>query len=100
MKVRRVVTGHSPSGKSIFVSDSKVEAPAFGMLPGTFFHRLWKADAAPSFPDSGEEPGGHAFFPPKGGFRFMMMTIPPHETTEIVGDKRALMAEVKAGLPG
>lgn len=100
MKLRRVVTGHNASGKSVFVSDTEVEAPAFGLLPGSFFHRLWSADVPPSFPDSGKEPGGHGFFPPKGGFRFMIMTIPPHDTTEIVGDKRALAAEAKAGLPG
>lgn len=100
MKVRRVVTGHNASGKSVFVSDSEVDAPAYGIMPGSFFHRLWSADAPPSFPDDGREPGGTAFFPPRGGYRFMLMTIPPHDSVEVAGDKRALAAEARKGLPG
>ena len=101
MKVRRVVTGHNAAGKSVFVSDTQIEAPAFGIMPGSFFHRLWSADAPPTFPDNGEEPKGASyFFPPKGGYRFMIMTIPPHDSVKIEGDKRALVAEGRAGLPG
>ena len=100
MKVRRVVTGHNAAGKAVIVSDTKIGAPAYGIMPGSFFHKLWTADAPPSFPDDGREPGGKGFFPPKGGYRFMMMTLPPHDSVNIVGDKRALAAEGKAGLPG
>lgn len=100
MKVRRVVTGHNTTGKAVFVSDTQVDAPAYGIMPGSFFHRLWSADAPPSFPDDGSEAGGEAFFPPKGGYRFMMMTMPPHDSVNVVGDKRAMAAEAKKGLPG
>lgn len=100
MKVRRVVTGHDAAGKSVFVSDTQIEAPAYGIMPGSFFHKLWSADVPPSFPDGGKDPRATDFFPPRGGFRFMLMTIPPHDSVEIVGDKRALAAEARAGLPG
>ena len=100
MKVRRVVTGHNASGKAVFVSDTEVDAPAYGIMPGSFFHKLWSADAPPSFPDDGKESGGPAFFPLKGGYRFIIMTLPPHDSVNVVGDKRTLAAEARAGLPG
>lgn len=39
MNVRRVVTGHDASGKSVFVSDEAVASP-----PHTGLHRLWGGD--------------------------------------------------------
>lgn len=72
MNVRRVVTGHDASGKSVFVSDEAV-APQ----PVTGFHRLWGGDETPQFPDDGSMPEHHMYFPPIGGFRFGMFSIPP-----------------------
>ncbi|MGO4445566.1 cupin domain-containing protein [Mycobacterium sp. 2YAF39] len=72
MDVRRVVTGHDESGKSVFASDEKVAA-----LPVTGFHRLWGGDATPQFPDDGSVPDHHTYFPPIGGFRFGMFALPP-----------------------
>ena len=100
MKVRRVVTGHNAAGKAVFVSDTEIDAPAYGIMPGSLFHKLWSADTPPSFPDDGKEPASKGFFPPKGGYRFMLMTVPPHDSVEVVGDKRARVAEARAGLPG
>ena len=51
MDVRRVVTGHDTSGKSVFVSDEAVAAQ-----PLTGFHRLWGGDKTPQFPDDGSMP--------------------------------------------
>ena len=44
MKIRRVVTGHTPNGKATVASDTVVDAITIGMLPGAEFHRLWGAD--------------------------------------------------------
>jgi mannose-6-phosphate isomerase-like protein (cupin superfamily) len=77
MDVRRVVTGHDASGKSVFVSDEAVAA-----LPTTGFHRLWGGDATPQFPDDGGVPDHHTYFPPIGGFRFGMFVLPPEGTAE------------------
>jgi mannose-6-phosphate isomerase-like protein (cupin superfamily) len=75
MDVRRVVTGHNASGKSVFVSDESV-APS----PTTGFHRLWGGDSTPQFPDDGSIPDHHMYFPPIGGFRFGMFSLPPAST--------------------
>ena len=77
MKVRRVVTGHDPSGKSVFVSDEAVEPTTVQMMPSAEFHLLWGGDKTPQFPDDGSMPDWRTYFPPIGGFRFGMFTVPP-----------------------
>jgi hypothetical protein len=101
MKVRRVATGHDASGKAIFVSDTEVEGIPLTMLPGAEFHRLWGADAPPGFPDPGSQPTGPSYFPPLGGFRFMMFTVAPISVLQRSKiDPVALRAEMEAKLPG
>jgi mannose-6-phosphate isomerase-like protein (cupin superfamily) len=77
MDVRRVVTGHDANGKAVFVSDEKVAPLTPVLLPGSEFHRLWGSDEAPHFPDDGSPPEQKTYFPPVGGFRFGLFTIPP-----------------------
>ena len=85
MGIRRVVTGHSTDGKAIVASDEVVEPIQLALLPGFEFVRLWGADAPPQFPDDGSMPAHHAYFPPVGGFRFGLFTVPP-ATDVVIGD--------------
>jgi mannose-6-phosphate isomerase-like protein (cupin superfamily) len=102
--VRRVVTGHDASGKAVFVSDERVAPAAPRLLPGSAFHRLWGGDEPPRFPDDGAPPIGDdaAYFPPVGGFRFGMFTLPPAGGGALGPDVDvpAALAEVEALLPG
>jgi mannose-6-phosphate isomerase-like protein (cupin superfamily) len=101
MKVRRVTTGHNAQGKAIVASDVTVDGVALTQLPGAEFHRLWGADVPPRFPDDGSPPEGRQYFPPLGGFRFMMFTVAPHSTSRrAAADRQALAAEMEASLPG
>jgi mannose-6-phosphate isomerase-like protein (cupin superfamily) len=75
--VRRVVTGHSPEGKAVFVSDEKVAVAPMSQGSGGGFHQLWGGDEAPTFPDDGQLPAQATFFPPVGGYRFVVVTMPP-----------------------
>ena len=101
--VRRVVTGHDAGGKAVFASDEQVEPVTLGLMPGSEFHRLWGGDQAPTFPDDGAPPAQPTYFPPVGGFRFGMFTIPGaaagHEAPQ-VDDIAAAMAEIDEKLPG
>ena len=101
MQVRRVVTGHTSDGKATIASDSKVEAITAEIAPGSEFHRLWGADETVTFPDDGSPPSFFSYFPPVGGFRFGMFTVPPmSETTlENIDLQKALM-EIEEKLPG
>jgi mannose-6-phosphate isomerase-like protein (cupin superfamily) len=101
MKVRRVTTGHNPQGKAVVASDLTVDGIALTQLPGAEFHRLWGADVPPRFPDDGSQPVGRDYFPPLGGYRFMMFSVAPHSTSRrAAADRQGLAAEMEANLPG
>jgi mannose-6-phosphate isomerase-like protein (cupin superfamily) len=95
MDVRRVVTGHDAAGKSVFVSDEAVAAQ-----PLTGFHRLWGGDKTPQFPDDGSLPEHHMYFPPIGGFRFGMFSIPPDSGADSEVNAAAGSADLEAEAPG
>jgi hypothetical protein len=102
MQVRRVVTGHDADGKAVFASDEQVAPVVPDLLPGNEFHRLWGGDATPHFPDDGAPPDAPAYFPPVGGFRFGLFTIPPDEGRGVPEgiDVEAALADLEAKLPG
>ncbi len=80
MKARRVVTGHSPDSKAVFASDGIVEPNVVAGL-GSEFLKLWGGESLPSFPDAGSPSPYRDYFPPVGGFRFGIFTIPPERAT-------------------
>ena len=102
MDVRRVVTGHNPEGKAIFASDERVPPILLDLMPGMEMHRLWGADTALRFPDAGAEPASPQYFPPLGGFRVGMFTVPPSNTVVNLDglDLGKAAAEMEAALPG
>ena len=102
MDVRRVVTGHDADGKAVFVSDGPVAPVTTALLPGAEFHQLWGADAAPRFPDRGDLPAHHTYFPPVGWFRFGHFTLPPAGGPGLSPDLdiAAALADMEEKLPG
>ena len=101
MKVRRVTTGHDEHGKAVVVSDTEVAPDTIALMPGAEFHKLWGADRPQSFPDDGSRPAGPGYFPPLGGYRFMMFTVAPQAAAQRApGDRQVLLSEFKAKLPG
>jgi hypothetical protein len=101
MNVRRVVTGHDKSGKSVFVSDELVAPVEPILMPSTEFHRLWGGDTTPHFPDDGSQPAHHSYFPPIGGFRFGLFSVAPDETERPADvDVTAGLQDMEANLPG
>ena len=101
MNVRRVVTGHDESGRSVFASDEQVEPRVAPLFAGWEFHTLWGGDRTPAFPDEGGEPPWSSYFPALDGFRFSFSTIPPAGTEPPEDlDLEAAAAHVEATLPG
>ncbi len=105
MKVRRVVTGHTPAGKATVASDTEVDAITVAMAPGMEFHRIWGADLPPTFPDEGSPRPFTAYFPPVGGFRFGLFTVPPDAVPPSAADIdpaviEAAVKEMEERLPG
>ena len=70
--VRRVVTGHNDAGKAVFASDEEIEVRngATG---------VWGADfKGLQYPDDGSKPVHEdELFPKIGGFRYVIVTLPP-----------------------
>jgi mannose-6-phosphate isomerase-like protein (cupin superfamily) len=101
MKVRRVVTGQDPGGKSVFVSDSEVDPIELSILPGTAFHRIWGSDEQPSLPTDGSQPSAPMYFPRADGYRFSFFTLGPDEVALPEDlDIGAALEELGTKLPG
>jgi len=99
--IRRVVTGQDESGKSIIASHTQVAPIIAPLLPGAAFFDFWGADAMPGLPDDGAEPSYRTWFPPDGGFRFELITLPPDGTPQSIGmDQAQALAETNKVLPG
>ncbi len=101
MGVRRVVTGHSTDGKAVVASDEVVDPITLDLLPGYEFYRLWGADEPMRYPDDGSHPAAHDYFPPVGGLRFGLFTVPPETTLAPADiDVEAALAAMEDALPG
>jgi mannose-6-phosphate isomerase-like protein (cupin superfamily) len=99
MGVRRVVTGHTPEGAAIVVSDDDVELMAFDDL-GSGAMLLWGRDGTAEFPDDGSRPALSAAFPPIGGCAFSVMQIAPGSDAVHEFVRNALAPWADADEPG
>jgi mannose-6-phosphate isomerase-like protein (cupin superfamily) len=100
---RRVVTGKDASGKSVFVSDERIEPVTLALMPGAMFQRVWGSDVVPTVPADGTEPKAPRYFPPPGGFRFAFFTVGPASATASLPadfDLGGALAELEERLPG
>ena len=97
--VRRVVTG-TINGRSYVARDDLVQPVTVAPLPGYAWHRLWGLDDPPGDPSTAELEGRPAHFPPPGGLRYHVYTVPPQHSqtsrTLSVEDER----ELEEQLPG
>jgi hypothetical protein len=99
--VRRVVTGTTPDGKSVFASDAEVEGVTLSLVPGYELHRVWGTDRPPALPDREPQPTSLPYFPVPGGFRFGLFTVPPDGVSRPDNiDITAALAEMEEALPG
>jgi mannose-6-phosphate isomerase-like protein (cupin superfamily) len=97
--LRRVVTGHNAAGRAVFASDEKVPVVPIPGMPGFETCELWGADRTLTYPDNGAQPAGADFFPPVGGFRFRMFTIPPDRAAAEAGHSSASLQSMQEGMP-
>lgn len=74
--MRRVVTGHTDSGRSVVVSDSEVDRIALGG-DGTATSLIWGREDPGRFPDDGSQPSVSTIFPPPGGSSIALIELAP-----------------------
>lgn len=77
MSTRRVVTGHTTGGASAFASDDLLEPRTSPGLPGVEMQYLWGSEEPQRYPDDGTMPDWRMHFPPRGGSRFVIFSLPP-----------------------
>jgi cupin domain len=77
MATRRVVTGHTVDGTSVFVSDEALEPLTSPDLAGAGMTYLWGADAPQQYPNDGAQPEWRGHFPALGGYRLLVFSMPP-----------------------
>ena len=96
-----VITGQTKSGKSVIVSHAPVQPVTVAMMPGYEFYRLWGSDATPALPSDGTPTEQPQYFPPKNGFRFGMLTLPPATRARTEqAPTSVLLEETRQKLPG
>jgi Cupin domain len=100
-RVRLVVTGHAPDGRSVVISDGLVDPVTVSLMPGAEFHRIWGADETVRLPTDGGVPAAPGYFPPPGGFRLTFHTFAPAGSSPPADlDRDRAMAELGEKLPG
>lgn len=80
MKIRRIVTGHSPAGKSVFLSDTAApRTNEFKHIPGFITSLIWETAPGSSVPASAGDPTEttKSWVPLAGGTNLMFVTFPP-----------------------
>ena len=80
MHNRRIVTGHSASGKSVFVSDAPApRTGTFKSIPGFVASLVWETPRDATVPWSGGDPtiDSKSIVPPLGGTNLQLVTFPP-----------------------
>jgi mannose-6-phosphate isomerase-like protein (cupin superfamily) len=103
-KIRRVVTGHTPEGKSVLVSDGT--PPRTVVIPGikdSSITAVWATDYGMSaLPGSDDPtPAMTTFVPNSGGTRFLVTVAPPAgQGLEPGTDLAAVAKEMLTKLPG
>ena len=98
--VRRVVTGHDGTGRSVVQEDGPPErVVTLGGDSGTVFHEIWNTRATPAAIDRASgEPGepGLLLLPPKGGTRIRILDIPPDDGSVAALPREAVRALFEA----
>jgi len=97
--VRRIVTT-STNGLSHVAHDDQVEPITVSALPGYRWHRLWSFDTPTTDPPSADIQSGLPHFPPPGGLRFTLYTVPPESAGRPQTLPPAAERELEAALPG
>ncbi|GAA2277464.1 cupin domain-containing protein [Streptomyces hawaiiensis] len=102
--MRRVVTGHDGSGRSIVVSDGPVpRSREFASLPGWVSRLPWATEPGEKATRAGEDPTPDitSLLPAPGGTRFIVLTFPPESAfADPAFDPAAFDREQRADSPG
>lgn len=99
-KIRRVVTGHDESGKSVFLVDGEATAvKEMDSMPGLALTDLWRTDGAPA-ENAGDRDAADrpvVLEPPPSGTIFRIVEFPPDEAWRGRADAAEAFDSIGAG---
>lgn len=102
MQVRRIVTGHSGQGKSVFTSDGP--APrfhSFAHVPGFETTLVWDTGVPAATTSADPVTSTASWMPQPGGTKLMVITFPPDSVMGAADfDPAAAGGEYMATIPG
>lgn len=97
MSVRRVVTGFDADGRAVVTSDDALDPVELNLSPGLRLCSVWGSDTPAAIPTEADTPDYESWFPPPGGYRFTVNTLPPDAdaaTGDVAsGDRDAMMVD-------
>jgi mannose-6-phosphate isomerase-like protein (cupin superfamily) len=100
MAIRRVVVGQAEDGRTV-LGNQDLPPITVSLFPGAEFIRVWGSDSTPEVPGPMDAAQPKDWFPPPGGFRFVLVTLPPNtETVRENLDMGAALVEFSEKLPG
>jgi mannose-6-phosphate isomerase-like protein (cupin superfamily) len=101
VETRRVVTGVTPEGKSVFTSDDRPDGISVQALPGLEFFLLWGTGGGHPVLGARDDAVVKPYFPALGGTRFLVVRwAPGRQVPEPAGDPAEISAEAERLLPG
>ncbi len=101
MAIRRVVVGQAEDGRTVVLGDEDLPPITVSLFPGAEFLRVWGSDGTPQLPGPLDGAQPKDWFPPTGGFRFALVTLPPNTATGPEDlEMGAALAEFGEKLPG
>jgi hypothetical protein len=82
--MKRIVTGHDRSGKSVFVSEEEPPKQVSHGASGLQITEIWRTDGVPVVPAPSGDPTTvrHQYFPAPGGTLFVAVRFPPTAEAE------------------
>ena len=103
MKIRRIVTGHDQSGKSVFLSDGEApRAHSFASIPGHAMAQLWTTPPRPVPVSLQSDPtfNSPSLLPQLGGTSIAIFDFPPDSVMANPLDGQSAATELGQHLPG
>jgi hypothetical protein len=99
-RIRRVVTGHDKSGKSVFVEDRKApNVLEMASMPGVALTDLWRTAASPASNAGNKDAatGKIRLEPPASGTILRIVEFPPDKVWRKAADAKKAFASIGAG---
>lgn len=103
MQIRRIVTGHDPSGQAVFISDDTApRATDFADIPGHGIAQLWATACTPQLSATPQDPTQlqGSMIPGAGGTSLLAVSFPPDSVMAAPLDPQRAFEQMAAALPG